>query len=237
VSDSFLDIRRVMLSNGVGVEQGQDEKLRRYVTLLLEWNRRVNLISRRDEENIWENHILHSLAPLFVTEIPPGACVLDLGTGGGLPGVPLGILRSDLKITLLDSIRKKILALEDIIRALGADNLRTLLGRAEEIAGSDVAGTFDIVLARGVGPLVDLIRWSKPLVRRGPASVGPRATGGKKREVVPPALVAWKGGDVEAEVRLATTKTKVQRIDVVDLVFAGSSGLGLEGKKLIVVPL
>ena len=128
-------------------------------------------------------------------------------------------------------------ALEDIIRALGTDNLTTLSGRAEEISERGVAGTFDIVLARGVGPLVDLIRWSKPLVRRGPGPVGLPVGAGKKREVVPPALLAWKGGDVAAEVRLATTKTKVEHVEVVDLVFAGSSGFGLGGKKLIIVTL
>ena len=223
-------VRLICSRNGLALTDAQVEALRSYGELLSSWNRRVNLVSRRDEEDLWFAHILHSLSPWFVVTIPPGAVVLDLGTGGGLPGIPLAILRSDLKIVLLDSVKKKSAALAEIVRTLGLPNAEVHTGRAEEKPFRD---TFrcDIVIARAVAPLVDLVRWSRPLLRAGTLPAG--GTG-----MVPfGTLIAMKGGDLEAEIRTAQTKGGTMRIDVRDLRFDGSHEAGLVDKKLLLVSL
>ncbi len=230
--DGLLKIAGICRAHGVALSPAQEDALQRYVDLLLEWNAKINLISRRDEGNVWVSHILHSLAPLFVLEIPDGAHVLDLGTGGGLPGVPMAIARKDLTFVLLDSIRKKTVALDAIVRELGLTNVTVKTGRVED-SSRDMAGSFDIVFARAVAPLVDLVRWAKPLVRRGSgATAGSPGMGGRFGM---PFLAAFKGGDVSGEVALAGTRTGEKRITPVDLVFRGSAEPGLEEKKLIIV--
>src|SRR5512147_380996 len=106
-----IEIEKTLRENGLNLEDGRGELLERYVALLLEWNGKINLISRKGE-NVWESHILHSLAPLMQLKLPPGLRVLDLGTGGGLPGIPMAILHGEMEVTLLDSIGKKIKAVE-----------------------------------------------------------------------------------------------------------------------------
>jgi len=114
IQDSSLRLSHICRDNGLRLEDRQVDLLRRYVDLLRGWNARVNLISRRDEENIWWSHILHSLSFLFFLQPGQGMRLLDLGTGGGLPGIPLAILRNDLHIVLLDSIRKKTAAVQEM---------------------------------------------------------------------------------------------------------------------------
>jgi 16S rRNA (guanine527-N7)-methyltransferase len=211
-----------------------------YVRLLTEWNAKINLISRKDVGNIWFSHILHSIAPLFVVDIPAGVHILDLGSGGGLPGIPLAIVRGDLRLTLLDSIRKKTMVLEDIIARLGMGNAGVLTGRAEELAADKhLAHRFDIVAARAVAPLQDLVKWSKPFLKidmreEQPGRAEIRAPQ-RRRTLSCPALMALKGGDLEGEISRTRIRTGLSSLTVVDLVFDGSDELGLEDKKLIVV--
>ena len=237
MTDPALNVFGICRANGVDVTAAQEEKLRRYVELLLEWNTKLNLISRRDVENVWTSHILHSLSLLFLVGIPIGARILDLGTGGGLPGVPIALVRPDLRITLLDSIRKKGVVLGQMTGVLDLANVEVVTGRAE-VFGEHIqhGGGFDIVVARAVAPLVDLIRWSRPLMRRGEGS-GMVVRGGGRGAYRVPYLLALKGGDVEAEVALAKTRAGIGSIVVRELVFEGSIELGLEGKKLVVVEL
>ena len=111
-------ITNIMRQNNLPLSEAQVASLAEYESLLREWNGRINLISRRDQENIWTAHILHSLSILFHLEIPASVRVLDLGSGGGLPGIPLAIARPDLTVVLLDSMAKKMRAVSDIVARL-----------------------------------------------------------------------------------------------------------------------
>ncbi len=225
-------------NNGVHLDDLSRERLSAYVEQLLAWNKKINLVSRKDEENIWESHIVHSLSPLFVLDIPSGIRVLDLGSGGGLPGIPLAIVHGGIEVTLLDSIRKKTVAVEEIVRSLGLEGVAVVNGRAEEVCRRvSLKGSFEVVIARAVAPLVDLVRWSWPFLavrpRAGVASE--KVSKGDKTVIDLPYLLALKGGDLEREIREAKLKTGVRRISELRLVFPGSEALGLEDKKAVVV--
>ncbi len=228
VAEPPIALRTICRKNALSLSDDQLALLGRYVGGLLEWNKKINLISRRDEENVWFSHILHCIAPLFYVDIPDGSRVLDLGSGGGLPGIPLAIVRPDVSVTLLDSIRKKSMVTEEIIRSLQLKNVAVLTGRAEESAGKKGVGMFDMVVARAVASLEDLALWSRPLVRAGKR---PEASGGKSNS---PHLLALKGGDLEGEIAAATGRIGVA-ITVIQMNFEGSLELGLEDKKLALV--
>ncbi len=233
-----LSIDHTLRLNGVFLDEVKRDRLARFVDLLLEWNRRINLVSRRDSENIWESHILHSLSPLFMLDIPSGVSILDLGSGGGFPGIPIAIMRGDVRVTLLDSIQKKVRVLEDIVAALGLSAVRVVGGRAEDV-GRDggYAGSFDAVIARAVAPLADLIRWSEPFLRRtaGPSSRRKRGEAGSHPEFSFPYLLALKGGDLSHEIQGAGLKARQGTITEINLAFPGSEDFPLVDKKLIVV--
>lgn len=204
--------------------------LQEYVGQLLEWNQKINLISRQDEDLVWQNHILHSISLLFVLKLREPSRIMDLGTGGGLPGIPLKILLPDIEFFLLDSTRKKIVAVQDMLRRLGLSGIEAVWGRVEELAKQENL-LFDYIVSRAVAPLSDLVSWSKPILRS-------QVTGsqtGNDGQPSPPALIAFKGGDLEEEVAAANRKQKVGSIDVVDLVFPGSEEISSGGKKIIVV--
>jgi 16S rRNA (guanine527-N7)-methyltransferase len=213
--------------------------LRRYVRLLRDWNAKINLISRRDEENIWWSHILHSLSILFFVTPGEGMRLLDLGTGAGLPGIPLAILRNDVHITLLDSTRKKIAAVQDMVGQLGLPNVRAEAGRAEELAGkSGWSGVYDIVVVRAVAPLEDLVRWSKPLLRGTKGrEVEHRLSVPAGRSLTTPLVVALKGGNLADEILRAQQRARNAVISPNTLVFPGSEELGLEDKRLVTIEL
>jgi 16S rRNA (guanine527-N7)-methyltransferase len=237
--DHPQEFLRICRKNGLRVDAGQFELVRQYVDLLSTWNSKINLVSRRDVENIWFSHILHSLAPWFHVWLPSGRAILDIGSGGGLPGIPLAILRTDLSIVLLDSIQKKTKALTKICTELELPNVQVLNGRAEDVGTrGEYASRFSAVLARGVAPLVDLIRWSRPFLRR---QEGEPTKNGEQRDWAPkklldaPCLLAWKGGDLEDEIEHASRKFHRETIDVLPLVIEGGHSPGFEKKQLVVV--
>jgi 16S rRNA (guanine527-N7)-methyltransferase len=197
--------------------------------LVLEWNSKVNLISRTGTDSIWTAHILHSMSALLVYPLVSQEAVLDMGTGGGFPGLPLAIARPASRFTLVDATGKKVRAVEDIAGRLGLTNVRTAHARVEELAGKkEWTGKFDLVTARAVAPLADLARWSAPLLRRSRT-----AGGGGDPEL--PVLLAYKGGDVEQEILTLKTTFPSAVVRTADLVFPPAAGL--EGKKLVVVRL
>ncbi|MBI4535707.1 MAG: 16S rRNA (guanine(527)-N(7))-methyltransferase RsmG, partial [Ignavibacteriae bacterium] len=120
--------------------------------LLLEWNSKLNLISRKDEQRVWTSHILHSLSILFLVRIPKRSKVLDLGTGGGLPGIPISIARPDISVTHVDSIHKKVVAVKDVIERLHLTNASVVCSRAEDLPGEHPGQEvrYHIVVSRGV---------------------------------------------------------------------------------------
>jgi 16S rRNA (guanine527-N7)-methyltransferase len=218
--------------NGLSLDAGQLKQLEQYVSILLEWNSRVNLVSRKDAENIWESHILHSVSLLFGRELPDDLVVLDIGTGGGLPGIPLAIANPGWFVTLLDSIGKKTVALADIVERMGMERMSIVNGRAEdrEITGKR-KGKYDMVVARGVASLADLAKWARPYLK----PCLSRKHTGSEAAIPVPSLVAYKGGDLEGELMELRIKMPAARTTVTDLVFQGSAEAGIEGKKIVVV--
>jgi len=150
------------------------EQLQHYARLLADWNAKINLVSRKETEHIFEHHIQSSLAALQFIEFPPGAICLDLGSGGGLPGIPLAIALPDCRFVLLDSIRKKVNALQDMIGALGLKNATTFCSRAEDLKHS-----YDYVLGRAVMPLANFCELAEGLLNKNST------------------IVYWSGGDYQ----------------------------------------
>lgn len=239
VQPGALWLRTILLKNGLTVRDEQLLLLERYVESLLDWNRKINLVSRKDAEHVWENHILHSLSILFKVRLPHAAAALDLGTGGGLPGIPLKILVPGIHMTLLDSIQKKVTAVQDILDRLSITGVKTVCGRAEEV-GMQAAHSqsYDLVLARGVAPLRDLIKYAELFLKHesgvGEADMGAAREDGRE-EIRPPALLAFKGGVLEEELAKAKRLGRVKAIRTVDLVFRGSEEHSLSEKKIVVV--
>jgi 16S rRNA (guanine527-N7)-methyltransferase len=166
-----------------------------------EWNERINVISRKDIHSLYEKHILHSLAIAAAFDFQPDMEVIDIGTGGGLPGIPLAILFPHTKFHLVDSIGKKIKVTGAISSAIGLTNVTTAHTRAEEIKDRK----FDVAVSRAVAPLNDLRTWSRPLLRKpraSPASPHPIASG----------LISLKGGDLAAEISASGLRPRILEI-------------------------
>jgi 16S rRNA (guanine527-N7)-methyltransferase len=232
----FIEFERVCRKGGIPLNEAQRTQLQDYVNLLLQWNSRINLISRRSVENVWTEQILHCLAPWTVIRFPESHKILDLGTGGGLPGIPLAIVRPDADIVLLDSVRKKTDAVREIVKALGLKRVSVATGRAEELGRrSGFAGAFGAVLARGVAPLEDLIRWAGPMLARSFRGKANLRSGQRPFLLEGPTLVALKGGDLAAELRRAAVKTGERDLEVFNVPLLDEIETGLEGKKLVVV--
>jgi 16S rRNA (guanine527-N7)-methyltransferase len=234
--DPKTTVFSVCRKNGVFLSDDQWATLSQFVSALLEWNKKINLISRRDEENVWISHILHSLSPLFCLDFAHSMQILDLGSGGGLPGIPLAIAQPSAQVTLLDSIRKKTMVMQDIVSAIGMTNVVVATGRAEEVGTEQkYAGRFDTVVVRAVGPLVDVIRWARPFLRKrnkGSAPL-PRAEGGTRQNA--PRVLVYKGGAVDTEIAAARTKIPGLTITVINMTFDAIVDPGLTDKKLVLV--
>ncbi len=229
--------RDLCIKNGLIPTIDQLEQLEYYVILLLEWNKRINIISRKDEENVWTYHILHSISPLLKMEIKNDSTIVDIGTGGGLPGIPIKILRPDLSMLCIDSTGKKINAVSQMISDMKLNNIHALWGRAEELGSQpEYTGKFDFTIARAVAPLKDLLYWSKVFLK----SIGQKRTDMRthiksRLDPNPPALIAFKGGDLSEETENA--KRKYPQIDIqsIDLTFIGSEQLVASDKKILVI--
>ncbi len=170
----------------------QERQLAELENLYAYWNERMNLISRRDIENLYLHHVLHSLSLAKVVGFRDGASVLDLGTGGGFPGVPLAILFPQVSFLLVDSVGKKIKAVQAIVKGLNLPNVTTAAARGEE-----VEGRFDFVVTRGVAKLKVLYGWCGRKVRRG-----------CKHGIVN-GILALKGGDLREELASLPCKADV----------------------------
>lgn len=166
---------------GIAFEPGEIEKLGRFLALLLHANTRMNLTAIKEPAEAWRRHILDSLtlmAPL--AELPPGATVIDIGTGGGVPGVPLAIVRPDLRFTLLDATAKKTAFVRAALDVLGVDHANVVTARAEQAARDPQhRDAYDAAIARAVGPMATIAELATPFVKPGGVAVlvkGEKAT-------------------------------------------------------------
>lgn len=153
-----------------------------------EWNQKINVISRKDIESLYEKHVLHSLSIAACFKFAPGSRVLDLGTGGGFPGVPLSIFFPETSFLLVDSIAKKLKVIDEVVKITGITNVTTKHSRVEDLKNEK----FDFVVSRAVAPLKQLWQWSRPLLKNKPALCLP--------ENPKPGLICLKGGDLANEI-------------------------------------
>ncbi len=152
-------------------------------TLYPDWNEKINVISRKDIDNLYVNHILHSLGIAKFTDFKDGSKILDMGTGGGFPGIPLAIMFPNVKFHLVDRIGKKIKVAEDISKEIGLDNVTFQHGDIKEVKGK-----FDFVVSRAVMDLSELIPLIKCLISS------------ECINSIPNGLICLKGGDLQKEV-------------------------------------
>lgn len=166
-----------------GLTAEQLEQYRMLDELYRDWNSKINVISRKDIDNLYERHVLHSLGIAQVANFRDGTRIMDLGTGGGFPGIPLAIMFPNAHFHLLDSVGKKIRVCQEIVGALGLQNVTTQWARAEE-----VKERFHFVVSRAVMPLADLVK----IVRK---IISP-----EQFNALPNGLICLKGGELEHEV-------------------------------------
>ena len=162
----------------------QESQLTALQELYTDWNSKINLISRKDIDNLYEKHILHSLGIAKVLRFSDRTTVLDVGTGGGFPGIPLAILFPKVQFLLLDSIGKKIKVAEDIARQTGLENVECRHARVE-----DEKRTFDFIVSRAVMPLNDLLKVARKNIDR------------KQQNALPNGFICLKGGDLQEEIK------------------------------------
>ena len=180
----------------------------------------MNLISRKDEENILSKHILHSLTLIFphihLAGIPQGGKVFDLGTGGGLPGIPIKIARPDIGLVLCDSIAKKIAATDEIAKRLSLKDTSAITARAEELAlQTPHKQKYDVVVTRAVAPLNELLNWSRSLLKSGGI------------------LLSLKGGELAEEIHKAGQIKFVKSVKEEMLSLVGYDEFMKEEKKIV----
>ena len=162
----------------------QRQQLQMLDTLYREWNAKINVISRKDIDNLYEHHVLHSLAIAKVLSFRPGTEILDFGTGGGFPGVPLAILFPECRFKLIDGTGKKIRVAQEVTQAIGLENCQPV-----HLRGEEEKGKYDFVVSRAVMPLPDLAK----IVRKNISKT--------QRNVLPNGIICLKGGNLQGELQ------------------------------------
>lgn len=216
---SVANLSRTLAARGIALDATPVDRFERYGSLLREWNERVNLTAILAPEDIVTKHFLDSLTLLIARPLPPGARVVDVGTGAGFPGLPIAIARRDCRVTLVESVAKKIRFLEAVVAALGLTNVRVAHARAEELA-HDAAHRerFDVAIARALPGLGTNLELLLPFCRVGGLAV------------------AYKGR-VEPELAAAERAAAGLGGELVEVVTTSGLGLGdaLPGRCLVVV--
>jgi len=162
----------------------QKKQIEALYSLYVDWNAKINVISRKDIDNLYEHHVLHSLAIARAISFRPGTRILDFGTGGGFPGIPLAILFPDCEFKLIDGTGKKIHVAQEVSQAIGLKNCHP-----EHLRGEEEKGLYDFVVSRAVMPLPDLVK----IVRKNISHI--------QKNSLPNGVLCLKGGDLQAETR------------------------------------
>lgn len=204
----------MIISDYFQLTEHQEQQFAALDVLYRDWNSKINVISRKDIDNLYEHHVLHSLAIAKVLPFQPHTEILDVGTGGGFPGIPLAILFPECRFTLIDSIGKKIKVAQEVATALRLTNVECIQERAEEEKRK-----FDFVVSRAVMPLPDLVR----LVQKNVSN--------KQHNAVPNGLVVLKGGDLREELRPFQKRAEITEISTL---FRGE---WFDTKRVIYLPL
>lgn len=165
-----------------GLTDLQRQQFAQLDNLYREWNAKINVISRKDIDNLYEHHILHSLAIAKVINFRPTTQILDFGTGGGFPGIPLAILFPECQFRLIDGTGKKIRVAQEVCQAIGLTNCQPV-----HLRGEDEKGKYDFVVSRAVMPLPDLVK----IVRKNISKT--------QRNTLPNGIICLKGGELQAE--------------------------------------
>lgn len=179
----------------------QKEQLNSLLPLYKEWNEKINVISRKDIDNFYLHHVLHSLTISTQFEFEKGASIMDLGCGGGFPGVPLAIFFPETEFHMVDSINKKLNVVKEIAATIRLKNITVQHTRAEDIKDRK----FDTVVSRAVAPMKELWQWSRPLIKKNK----------NVTENIPNGLICLKGGDLSKEIQESGCKPYVWDIDKV----------------------
>lgn len=161
----------------------QAEQFAQLEGLYNDWNSKINVISRKDIQNLYEHHVLHSLGIAKIVNFRDGTSIMDLGTGGGFPGIPLAILFPNVSFHLVDSIGKKVRVADEVATALGLKNVRFSHARAEEIKDK-----YDFVVTRAVMPMVDLVKVARKNIQK------------EQHNALPNGIIALKGGELNSEI-------------------------------------
>ncbi len=192
-------------------QRSQMEMLR---PLYCKWNSKINVISRKDIENIYSHHVLHSLAIAKETRFTHGSRILDFGTGGGFPGIPLAIMFPDCHFKLIDRTGKKIKVVNEVACSLGLKNIE-----AEQISGEEEKGKYDFVVSRAVMPLPDLMKIIKKNISD------------KQRNAIANGLLCLKGGNIDSEIH---NYRHISQITDISKIFRGE---WFKNKYVIYIPI
>jgi len=175
----------------------QIDQLKQLPELYQHWNEQINVISRKDIDELYVRHVLHSLSIAAVCPFNPGMRIVDIGTGGGFPGIPLAIFYPGVDFLLVDSIGKKLKVVQGVAESIGLRNVKVLHSRMEELAQQE----FDFAVSRAVAPLKDLWRWCRPYIKK------------RKSTELANGLICLKGGDLAQEISESGLRPSLWPVD------------------------
>jgi 16S rRNA (guanine527-N7)-methyltransferase len=180
----------ILLKYFKNLSEKQIEQFSKLQELYEDWNIKINVVSRKDIDELYLRHVLHSLGIAKVMEFKAGSKVMDVGTGGGFPGIPLAILFPETQFHLVDSIGKKIKVVDEVVAGLGLENVKTTHGRVEE-----VKDTYDFIVSRAVAQMETFVRWTKGKIAK------------KQNHDLKNGILYLKGGDLSEELQKYTSAT------------------------------